>query len=43
MYCTNLHMVIILCGHDFSPYLGFPRYILVFSMLILFLYKEGDS
>jgi len=36
VYCTNLHIVIILCDRDFSPYLDFSRYILVFSVLILF-------
>jgi len=27
VYCTNLHIVIIICGCDFSPYLEFPRYV----------------
>ena len=35
--CTNLHLVIILYGRGFSPYLMFPHYILLFSMLIVFI------
>jgi len=37
MCCTNFHIVLFFDGLGFSPYLEFPRYFLVFFVLILFL------